>query len=77
MISYTFGFDKILFLFLAFLIPGIVMAAGENDVIDFLRNTGKIYSVVALVLVVFLGMIIFLIRLDNKLTKLENQIKNE
>jgi CcmD family protein len=45
--------------------------------LDFLRSTGKIYSVVAVILVIFLGIVIFLFRLDNKLTKLENQIKNE
>ena len=44
---------------------------------DFLRSTGKIYSVVAVILVIFAGIAIFLYRLDNKLTKLENQIKNE
>jgi CcmD family protein len=44
---------------------------------DFLRSTGKIYSVVAVILVIFVGIVIFLYRLDNKLTKLEKQIKNE
>ena len=50
-------------------------AAGSPE--DFLRSTGKIYSVVAVILVIFIGIVIFLFRLDNKLTKLENQIKNE
>ena len=44
---------------------------------DFLRSTGKVYSVVAVILVIFVGIVIFLYRLDNKLTKLEKQIKNE
>ncbi|MBK8517499.1 MAG: CcmD family protein [Saprospiraceae bacterium] len=44
---------------------------------DFLRSTGKIYSVVVIILVIFVGIIVFLFRLDNKLTKLEKQIKNE
>jgi len=44
---------------------------------DFLRSTGKIYSVVAVIAIVFIGIAIFLYRLDYKLTKLENQIKNE
>jgi CcmD family protein len=44
---------------------------------DFLRSTGKIYAVVAVIVVIFIGIIIFLFRLDHKLTKLENQIKNE
>ncbi|MFZ1703579.1 MAG: CcmD family protein [Saprospiraceae bacterium] len=45
--------------------------------LDFLRSTGKIYSVVAVVVVIFLGIIFFLYKIDNKLTKLENHIKNE
>ena len=52
-----------------------------NDIsaqsLDFLRSTGKIYSVVVVILVIFLGIVLFLFRLDNKLTKLEKQIKNE
>jgi len=44
---------------------------------DFLRNIGKIYSVVAVIAVIFIGIFIFLFRLDRKLTKLENHIKNE
>jgi CcmD family protein len=44
---------------------------------DFLRSTGKIYSVVAVIAIVFIGIAFFLYRLDYKLTKLENQIKNE
>ncbi|MFZ1748892.1 MAG: CcmD family protein [Saprospiraceae bacterium] len=45
--------------------------------IDFLRSTGKIYSVVVVIAIIFIGIMIFLFRLDNKLTKLEKQIKNE
>jgi cbb3-type cytochrome oxidase subunit 3 len=45
--------------------------------IDFLRSTGKIYSVVAVIVIIFAGIIYFLYRIDNKLTKLENHIKNE
>jgi len=51
-------------------------AAGSES-LDFLRSTGKIYAVVAVIAIIFIGIVIFLFRLDNKLTKLENQIKNE
>lgn len=44
---------------------------------DFLRSTGKIYSVIAAIVVIFIIIIIYLWRLDNKLTKLENHIKDE
>lgn len=43
---------------------------------DFMRSTGKIYVVVAVIVAIFLGIVLFLIYLDRKLTKLENQISN-
>jgi CcmD family protein len=50
------------------------LSAQSNDV-DFMRSTGKIYVVVAVILAIFIGIVLFLIYLDRKLTKLENQIK--
>lgn len=43
---------------------------------DFMRNTGKIYVVVAVIVVGFVGLFCFLFYMDKKLTKLEDQIKN-
>lgn len=51
--------------------------SAESGAVDFLRSTGKIYSVIAVIVVVLIGIGIFLYRIDNKLTKLENQINNE
>ena len=42
---------------------------------DFMRNIGMIYVVIGVVIIIFIGIIAFLINLDRKLTKLENQIK--
>ncbi len=53
------------------------LATAQMNTSDFLRSTGKIYSVVAVIVVIFIGIIMFLFRLDHKLTKLENHIKNE
>jgi len=59
------------FLFLTFL-------SAQTGSSDFMRSTGKIYVVVAVIVAVFVGIVIFLIFLERKLTKLENQIqKNE
>ena len=41
---------------------------------DFLRSIGKMYVVVAVIVVVFLGLAFYLWRLDRRLTELENQI---
>lgn len=53
----------------------LLHAQGNSD--DFFRSTGKIYVVVAVIVVVFIGIVAFLIRLDRKLTKLENQINED
>lgn len=41
---------------------------------DFMRQTGKIYVVVAVIVLIFLGLVVWLWRLDSKLTKIEHQI---
>jgi CcmD family protein len=48
----------------------------QTDDLDFMRSTGKIRVVVAVIIAIFLGIVLFLIFLDRKLTKLENQIKD-
>ena len=51
-----------------------VLALAAND--DFMRSTGKIYVVVAVIILAFLGIVFYLFWMDKKLTKLENQINN-
>jgi ABC-type amino acid transport system permease subunit len=41
---------------------------------DAMRNDGKIYLVVAVIVTIFAGIIIYLIRLDRKISKLEKTI---
>ncbi|MCB0560876.1 MAG: CcmD family protein [Lewinellaceae bacterium] len=49
---------------------------GQREETDFMRSTGKIYVVVAVIVTIFIGIVLFLIYLDRKLTKLENQIND-
>jgi CcmD family protein len=42
-----------------------------------MRSSGKIYVVVAVIVAIFIGIVAFLMYLDRKLTKLENQINND
>ena len=44
---------------------------------DFMRSSGKIYVVVAVIVAIFIGIVAFLLNLDRKLTKLEHQINND
>ncbi len=61
-------------LFTVLLTIGVYLLQAQSNSEDFFRSIGKIYVVVAVIVVVFIGIILFLIRLDRKLTKLENQI---
>jgi CcmD family protein len=40
-----------------------------------MRSNGKIYVVVAVLVTIFVGILLYLIRLDRKLTKLERETK--
>ncbi len=43
------------------------------EMADTMRQNGKIYVVVAVILTIFAGIIIYLVRLDRKITKLEKE----
>lgn len=61
---------------LVFLLLPLASAWSQSEQTDFLRQTGMIYVVVAVMAVIFIGIGIYLIYLDRKLTKLENQISD-
>ena len=43
------------------------------DMADTMRSNGKIYVVVAVLLIILFGLIIFLIRIDRKVSRLEKK----
>ncbi len=47
------------------------------EMADTMRSNGKIYVVVAVVLTIFAGIVIYLIRLDRKISKMERQESNK
>jgi hypothetical protein len=49
--------------------------AQDAQMADVMRSEGKIYVVVAIILVIFLGLITYLILTDRKISKLENRLK--
>ena len=57
--------------FLFSLTPFLLLA---QDDADFMRSMGKMYVVVAVIAAIFIGIVIYLVLLDRKITKLENQI---
>lgn len=50
------------------------LLAAPTENVDFLRSIGKIYVVVAVLVAIFLGIVIFLVLLERKISKLETQI---
>lgn len=52
-------------------------AQAEAEMADGMRSEGKIYVVVAIILIVLSGLIFYLFMLDRKVTKLEDLVKNK
>lgn len=50
---------------------------GSTPMADAMRSNGKIFVVVAVILTIFAGIILYLVRLDKKISKLEkNQTRH-
>jgi CcmD family protein len=48
---------------------------GNNkvDMADAMRSNGRIYVVVTVVIVILIGLLLYLVRLDRKITKMEKE----
>lgn len=50
-----------------------VIAQEKPAMADAMRSNGKIYVVVAVILLLFAGLIVYLLRLDKKISRLEKE----
>ena len=66
-----------LFLLFTLLFINFSAFSQEIEMADKMRQEGKIYVVVAVVLVIFIGIFFYLFRLDSKLNKLENRLNKK
>lgn len=66
--------NKIVKICWAFSLCPITLFAQEVEMADSLRASGKIYVVVAIVLVILLGLIGYVISIDRKVSRLEKRI---
>jgi hypothetical protein len=65
---------KALSLFILMLAYFSIYAQNQSvTMADKMRSNGKIYVVVAVILTIFAGLIIYLVRLDRKISRLEKQ----
>lgn len=62
---------KIISLLIAVLLGMQTTAFAQGQEPDFMRSLGKIYVVIAVIIAIFIGIVIFLIYLDRRLTKIE------
>lgn len=59
------------------LVSCICFAQEQVEMADALRSSGKIYVVVGVLVTILLGIILFLIMIDRKVSDLEKKIKNK
>ncbi|MEM7101737.1 MAG: CcmD family protein [Bacteroidota bacterium] len=50
---------------------------GQSESSDFFRSVGKIYVVVAVLVSILVGLLIFLVYMERRIAKLEQQLKEE
>lgn len=54
--------------------PLLAQAPDQVEMADLLRSDGKIYVVIAVLAVIFAGLVVYLVMIDRKLSRLEKQI---
>jgi len=69
----------LLLLCLYVMFPAALLAQGSDPEKQYtafdMRHNGKIYVVVTVILIILSGLILYLVRLDRKITKLEKENK--
>lgn len=53
----------------------IASAQEQVEMADAMRSNGKIYAVVAIILVIFFGLITYLVMLDKRVSTIEKKLK--
>lgn len=76
------NFRKKTILLLLNLFASLVIVAQPNNTSsiemgDGLYQSGKIFVVVGVILIIFTGIIIYLVLIDRKISKLEKELKNK
>lgn len=76
MINKAFSFCLTLTLLLVSVLANAQQQDTESGAVNqFFRSNNKIYVIVGVLLIIFLGIVLFLINLDRKISKLEQRDK--
>ena len=62
---------KIMTVFILLISSGFCFAQEKVEMADSMRSNGRIYVVVAVALTILIGLFLYVVRLDRKITKLE------
>jgi len=53
---------------------GSQVTSAQPEMADAMRSEGKIYVVVAILLIIFAGLVVYLVMLDRKVTRIEKKL---
>lgn len=64
---------RIILLFFLVISTFIANAQDKVEMADTMRSNGRIYVVVAVVLTILIGLVLYVVRIDRKISKLEKE----
>lgn len=67
------NFTKLFFLLTVLSFQTALAQTQQPEMADVMRANGKIYVVVAIIVIVLIGLVAYLFTLDRKITRLENR----
>lgn len=69
---------KRIILSLSFILLNVIVFADVNspeiEMADAMRSSGKIYVVIAVIAIIFIGIVFFLFRMENRISNIEKNI---
>jgi CcmD family protein len=68
--------NKLALLAISALLPLASQAQEKVEMADVMRSNGKIYVIVAIILIVLTGLFVYLFSIDRKITKLEKKLES-
>jgi len=69
--------NRLITLLIAISIPFLSQADENVEMASIMHENGKIYVVVAVLSIIFLGIAGYLVKIDRKVSKLEKQLENK
>ena len=68
---------KLLALFVVLFSQPVFAQNQDVEMADVMRSNGKIYVVVAIILIIFAGLVVYLVSIDRKITRLEKKLTSK